>query len=321
MSRSATSFARRSLLALAVAGALRPAALASQARPEPRQELQPADTVFDAAVARPAYARGSGPTVAIDEAHHNFHTAGGRYRPFAELLRNDGFRVRRHTQPFSPGSLAGVDVLVIANALGPLRVDAPPAPAFTRAEEDALEAWVRGGGRLLLVADHEPMGAAVMGFATRLGVDMSAGRTFDDPHSDWTSGSPSWLVFQRDTGALLGDHAITRGRDSTERIRRVVTFTGQSLRGPPGSTSLLRLAPGAVDVVAGRQVPADGRAQAVAFELGAGRVVVFGEAALLTAQVASAPGVPDRRYGFTWPNTDDRQLALNTVRWLGGALR
>ena len=25
----------------------------------------------------------------IDEAHRNFHTADGRYRPFAELLRSD----------------------------------------------------------------------------------------------------------------------------------------------------------------------------------------------------------------------------------------
>ena len=25
--------------------------------------------------------------------HHNFHTADGRYLPFAELLRRDGYRV------------------------------------------------------------------------------------------------------------------------------------------------------------------------------------------------------------------------------------
>ncbi len=29
----------------------------------------------------------------FDEAHNNFHTAGGRYKPFAELIANDGYKV------------------------------------------------------------------------------------------------------------------------------------------------------------------------------------------------------------------------------------
>jgi hypothetical protein len=285
------------------------------------QEPQPADTVFDAAVPRPAFARDRGPVVAIDEAHANFHTMSGRYRPFAELLRNDGFRVRANQAPFSDSGLAGVQVLVIANALGRFRPGQPVVPAFEPAEETALVAWVRRGGRLLLIADHDPMGTAAKRLAARFGVDMSTGRTADDPHSDWTSGSPTWLVFQRDTGARIGEHPITAGRDSSERIRRVVTFTGQSLSVPSGATALLQLAAGAEDVIDGRTVPAAGRAQALAMRLGEGRVVAFGEAGLFTAQVASAPGMPPRRFGFTWPGNDDRQLALNTVRWLAGAIR
>ena len=284
------------------------------------QELQPADSVFDAAVARPAFAREKGPIVAIDEAHANFHTMSGRYRPFAELLRNDGFRVRANQAAFSASTLADVQVLVIANALGRFRPGQPVVPAFGDAEEQVLVAWVRGGGRLLFIADHEPMGTAAKRLAARFGVDMSTGRTVDDPHSDWTSGSPSWLVFQRDTGATIGEHPITAGRDSSERVRRVVTFTGQSLGVPTGATALLKLAAGAQDVIEGRGVPAAGRAQAIAMRLGEGRLVVFGEAGLFTAQVASAPGMPPRRFGFTWPGNDDRQLVLNTVRWLAGAI-
>ena len=37
------------------------------------------DPTFDPSVARPAYAARSGPRVAFDEAHYNYHTAGGRY--------------------------------------------------------------------------------------------------------------------------------------------------------------------------------------------------------------------------------------------------
>ncbi len=38
---------------------------------------------------QPADGAGQGPRVAVDESHHNFHTADGQYKPFAELLRRD----------------------------------------------------------------------------------------------------------------------------------------------------------------------------------------------------------------------------------------
>jgi len=307
------------LVTLAGCGARRPAAAAA-----PVFDPQPADTAFDATVARPAYPRGAGPRVVIDEAHGEFHTMRGRYRPLATLLANDGFRVAPGTARFTAARLRGADVLVVANALAPrTAADAAP-PAFTAAECDAVRAWVAEGGALLLVADHEPMGAAARALAARLGVDMSGGRTADPAHADPAAGSPTWLVFERDAGpadARVADHAITRGRDATERVRRVVTFTGQSLRGPPGSVAILALADGAEDLLAGgRRASAAGRAQMVALALGRGRVVVAGEAAMLTAQVAWAPALGERRFGFGWPGTDDRQLALNTVRWLARAL-
>src|SRR4051812_37421737 len=53
---------------------------------------QVADPNFDASVAHPAYAK-NGPKVLFDEAHNNFHTASGRYKPFADLITNDGFQI------------------------------------------------------------------------------------------------------------------------------------------------------------------------------------------------------------------------------------
>jgi len=46
---------------------------------------QRADPGFNVTVARPTFTSWR-PTVAIDEAHNNFHTADGRYKPFADLL-------------------------------------------------------------------------------------------------------------------------------------------------------------------------------------------------------------------------------------------
>src|SRR5919201_6032780 len=75
------------------------------------------DLKYKPPLPRPAYEAGKGPRIAIDEAHHNFHTSEGRYKPFAQLLRRDGYRVDALRQPFSAKSLKGVDVLVISNAL------------------------------------------------------------------------------------------------------------------------------------------------------------------------------------------------------------
>jgi len=51
--------------------------------------------------------------------------------------------------------------------------------------------------------------------------------------------------------------------------------------------------------------------------LGKGRVVVLAEAAMMSAQVAGPQRKP---MGMNVPGSDDRQFALNTVRWLGRVL-
>ena len=84
----------------------------------------------------------------IDEAHHNYHTAGGRYQPFAGLLRRDGYRVDGLDQPLSADSLNGVEVLVIANALNERNVknwSLPTPSAFTTDEIAGARAWVEKG--------------------------------------------------------------------------------------------------------------------------------------------------------------------------------
>ncbi len=51
---------------------------------------QVGDPDFNPEVASPAFTFAQGPVVLVDEAHFNYHTAEGRYKPFAELLRSDG---------------------------------------------------------------------------------------------------------------------------------------------------------------------------------------------------------------------------------------
>lgn len=290
---------------------------------------QVADPDFDTRVARPAY-RGARPKVLFDEAHNNFHTTRGRYKGFAELVANDGYRVTPGTEKFSRRVLEPYDILVIANAL---HAEADPAnlaegrPAFTEAECDAVREWVRGGGALLLVADHTPFGAAARDLAARFGVEMSNSYARDPSNYDRDFGALSWVVYSRAKGNL-GEHPVTRGRGPAERVNVVETFTGQSLRGPAGSVAFLRLSAEATDETPAprgtqakpARTPAAGRAQGLALRFGRGRVVILGEAAMLSAQVA---GSGDERYrlGMNRSCIDNRQLALNIMHWLSGLLR
>ena len=295
---------------------------------------QVADGTFDARVAKPAYPA-SHPRVLFDEAHRNFHTTTGRYKPFATLIANDGYRVTGNPKPFTRSLLEGCDVLVIANAAG-AGWDSDSGtvqPAFMSDECDAVRDWVRAGGALLLIADHAPFGTSAESLAQRFGVSMNKGYTIDSTHADPESGNPSCLVYSRANG-LLADHAITCGRDSTEQVSRVIAFTGQSLLGPEGSIAFLKLGDQARDLplrtfasarswsmALSATSPAAGRAQGVAFSFGKGRVVVLGEAAMLSAQLILRPGGGVAfRMGMNRAGIDNRQLALNIMHWLSGAL-
>ena len=282
---------------------------------------QVADPNFDAKVAQPAYKK-NGPKVLFDEAHNNFHTASGRYKPFADLISSDGYQVTPNKQKFSRETLKGFRILVISNALGNQRMAAAEAgsPAFTDAECDAVRDWVKAGGSLLLIADHAPMGAANQILGQRFGIDMSKMFTVDEQNCDKESENPGFIVYTRASGRLT-DHAITRGRDDSERVNKIIAFTGQSLKGPAGSVAFMKLADTAQDRMPGadnKPVSAAGRAQGIALKPGKGRAIFLGEAAMLSAQVT---GPNQTKFGMNYPGIDNRQLALNIVHWLSGLLR
>lgn len=280
---------------------------------------QSSDPEFNTTVVHPAHTKNY-PRVVFDEAHNNFHTTTGRYKPFVDLIGSDGYNVVPGRKTFAKPSLSTFKILVIANALGAEDMDEEGADrsAFTEEECDVVRDWVKGGGSLLLIADHAPFGGAAESLGKRFGVEMSKGYTFD-PENDFKELGTSTLLFSRDNKRLL-DHPITNGRNDAERINKVLTFTGQSLKGPEGSSILFLLSETArdkPDTKSQTSISVAGHAQGIAFKFGKGRVVVLGEAAMLSAQRAG----PERRpMGMNVPGSDNRQLALNIMHWLSGQL-
>ena len=297
--------------------------------------------LLQAGVGPGAQAPASRNRILLDEAHHNLYAAAsGGYRSFVQLVTEEGFAVTTNRLPFSPARLASTDILLIANPNCPPKLqrrwmaNAEAAverarAAFTEAEADAIREWVEGGGALLLVTDHYPTGTAAGALARRFGVGLSGGWTDDPEHRRTVPGYGAvfgYLLFSR-TNGLIGAHPITDGHDPSERVRAVATTTGESIEGPPAATVLLRLGATAVDwlppptgpsepAVAGVRDfnpcptcttrPAGGRSQAIALEVGRGRMVVVGEMGVLT--------------DYSVREADNRRFALNIVRWLAREL-
>jgi hypothetical protein len=262
------------------------------------------------------------PIVAFDEGHFNVHTATTTYKGLADAIRQDGFRVDVLSGRFTRETLQTVAVLVISNARaaasGPL--EERGRPAFTSSELDTIVDWVRRGGGLLLVVDHYPIGGANRELGARFGVDILNGDTRDPLYerqelggqvatgSGGTLTVSSQIIFERASRAIA-DHPVTCGVSQADRIDRVATFRGTSFDAPPAAVPLLRFSDSAVDVIGPamtQQRPAAGRNQGLALSLGNGRVILLGEAAMLT--------------NIDQPAVQNRQFAINVVRWLAGRL-
>jgi hypothetical protein len=311
---------------------------------------QVADTTYRFPNSTPAYPPATGPTVCVDAAHENFHTSAGRYRPFAILLEQDGYVVRPWRAAFDSAALRDCGILVIANARAAGQgTGYPNLSAFRQPELDSLFAWLRAGGSLLLIADHPPFAGAAAGLASLLGFqsfDGYAGPSATSPNGVMVFGALDEAALRRSNEqsgipheqfrgmigepARLADHPITRGRSAGEAVGTVVTFTGHAFHPARDVQPLLVLGPAATGVVViggnARNAPAEeyplfplgGWLQGGTRRIGAGRVVMLGEAAMCTAQLAGAQAVP---MGMNMPfAARNGQFCLNVLHWLSGLL-
>lgn len=281
------------------------------------------DTEFKPKIEKPAFAEGKGPVVLLDEAHFNFHTASGRYQTFADLLRRGGYVVKASTAKFSKETLSAAQILVIANALDESNKEnwSPPNPsAFTDAEITAVREWVEAGGALLLIADHLPFPGAADKLAAAFGVHFNNGYAMEPK----LGGGP--LTFSKAGGSLM-DHPITQGRTPGESVDAVVTFTGSAFQVDKGEP-ILKFSDDAMAFMPKTfgeaftndtaKTPIKGWLQGATIKFGKGRVAVFGEAAMFSAQLAGPNKTP---MGMNAPAAKQNpQFLLNALHWLSGLL-
>ena len=257
------------------------------------------------------------PLVLLDEAHNNFHTMDGRYRPFVDILKSDGYLVKKNKELFTKENLADVDILIVSNALSAKNVknwSLPNYSAFSRDEIEAVYLWVKRGGSLFLIADHMPFPKAAEDMAAIFGFQFNNGYVKDLNNKA--------QLFEKNKGTLV-DHPILKGTGLKEEINSVKAFTGQAFLSPPNAKPLLVFGESAISRMPSKswgfpddtpEIAVKGWNQGATLEFDKGRVVIFGEAAMFTAQVSSKS---KRKMGVIAKGAEqNEQFLLNIMLWL-----
>lgn len=279
---------------------------------------QVADSAFTPNTGAPRWAIGTGPKLVLDEAHSNFHTLDGRYLAFGRMAHGIGFQVTPLRTQFTDESLRDVRVLVIANALNARNArnnwTLPTPSAFTSSEISAVRRFIERGGGLLLVADHMPFAGAAEDLGRAVGVQFANGFAFESYATD----ASSILVYRRKEGLVspLPEKTV---------VDSIVAFTGSAFRLLGDGLPLMRLPKESriwmptTAWVFGDSVSSlhgDGWLQGAAINIGHGRVVILGEAAMLSAQRAGAARNP---MGMNEPRASQNSMfASQLLRWLAG---
>ena len=164
-----------------------------------------------------------------------------------------------------------------------------------------------------------PMAGAAKELAAEFGFEFSNGFVFDT-----VSDGPA--VFKLQEGTLIGS-VITKGRDKSESVEQITSFTGQGFKFPDDAIPVLifnenyvNLLPDTAWVFDEKTIKfrVKGWSQGAFKEYGKGKIVAFGEAAMFTAQVS---GEQRRPMGMNMPTAaQNPQFLLNVMRWLSGLL-
>ncbi len=277
--------------------------------------LRSVDTNFSYVIKNPVYKYGSGPVITLDEAHYNLHTLTGLYHPFGRLLQNDGYILEPGRATFTSSNLAATKILVIANALpdtGEWKL--PAKPAFTTGEINDLHKWVSGGGSLFLIVDHMPFPGAASKLA------LSFGFNFINAYALRKDKKPE--MFSRKLKNLTSNK-ITNGRNKSEQVDSIRIFGGSAFIAPPGATIILKLDDSyniLLPAIASKFNDSTavfsglGLVNGAFMQYGQGRIVVFGEAALFSAQLS---GEQKSKMGMNNAFAKQNpQLLLNIIHWL-----
>jgi hypothetical protein len=195
------------------------------------------------------------------------HPADSSYARAAQLLASRDFAVTAHADgPLTAAALDEVDVLVIAHPSDPKweRTTGSGQPVLSDQEIEAIDAYVRRGGGLLVLGETEQdkYGNNLNELLARFGLRLTNDTVQDYEHH---VGAPSWIL------AELGQGGRGNDGDLLARVADVCFYRSTTILSQNGARILAR-------THASASVP--GAALLVASEHGDGRVVVLADSDL-----------------------------------------
>lgn len=278
---------------------------------------QQPDTSFSFTIGEPKYQPREGPFICIDSAHNNFHTMDGGFAPFSKVVREDGYRVKEVEEQSHSTSISSCEIFIVVNPLHESNIQnwvLPNPSAFNEREIEQLNTWVKKGGSLLLIADHMPFAGASNELASSFGFTFSNGFATLEKESNQPD------IFSLDNGRLL--ESPISGKDVT----MVTSFTGSAFTYPEDALPVMVFKKGDFSVepeVAWQfqtnsdTLEIEGYAQGALLNHGDGKVAIFGEAAMFTAQVINTDQ-GEFRVGINNPRLAPQNIPflLNIIHWL-----
>ena len=195
------------------------------------------------------------------------HPGDASYARAAALLGDRDFSVAANADgPLNAGTLAGVDVLVVAHPSDPKweRTTGSGQPLLTPEEIDAIDSYVRDGGGLIVMGETEQdkYGNNLNELLARFGLRLANDTVQDYEHC---SGAPSWILGQLAPGGRGSEG------DLLARVADVCFYRSTTIASENGATVLAR-------THATASVP--GAPLLVAAKHGDGRVVVLADSDL-----------------------------------------
>jgi len=268
------------------------------------------DESFQPIVNNPMYQTGKGSLILIDESHYNYHTKDGLYSPLSKLLLADGYQVAP-LKKLTKENISTAKILIISNAMP--KDYKENTSAFDDAEVVLIKDWVKNGGSLFLIADHMPCPEAATKLASAFGFKFINCYALDTLKKDFD--------FFNIYDSTLVQNCITRGRNNIETIDSIVTFTGQAFEIPIQAIPVLKFPSNYFMVIPDRPwhfdkntkyIPIVNQLQGAILQYENGRIAVFGEASMFTAQIEK-----NKKIGFGYPKAKQNiQFTLNIIHWL-----
>ena len=278
---------------------------------------QRADTTFITTLESPNFNSEDSPAIYIDGMHNNLHQLETGFSPFAKLAEADGYSVNALN---SFDQLKNADILVIANAINAKNQGNWKRPiynAFDENEINEINGWVKNGGRLLLIADHMPFAGAAINLAESFGFE------YCDGFAQLNKAGNRNDIFSKSNDRLV-DSPVINGTYGNE-IEEITSFTGSSFKIPNEAIPVMKFINGdrclQPEVAwqfsdSTQTTDLSESYQGALMDYGKGKIAVFGEAAMFTAQTIEQNG-NTFKVGFNSPAAPNNvQFVRNVLLWL-----